>query len=104
MARASAVNATADSTAPMRCLPRPAAHRGSTTSMRPARNACVFIWTDTPLRTIASSMAAALTGMAPAWCLPELDLGRGHRRARRHLAGRHEGDGLVLAGMVQAVG
>ncbi len=64
---ASARGVTADRAEARLALDASRAQAGSTTSRRPARKACVFIVTDTPLSAIASSMAAALTGMAPAW-------------------------------------
>ena len=64
--RASAESAGASAIAPTRRRVRPCAHAGSATSRRPTRNAWLFIGTETPLSTIASSIAVALTGIAPA--------------------------------------
>jgi hypothetical protein len=54
-------------TSPIRWRLRVDTQVGSATRSRPARNAWVFMATDTPLSVIACSMAAALTGIAPAW-------------------------------------
>src|SRR5207253_455344 len=64
--RACAESSGAASTAPSRRRTTVRAHAGSATSSRPTRNAWLFIWTETPFRTIASSIAASLTGKAPA--------------------------------------